>query len=167
MSRGDSARAESLLRDVLVARRKKLGAQHPDVGQTLTALGQSLLEQRKWAEAEPLLREGLAIWDTRRPDDWNRFHTQSLLGSSLLGQKKYVEAEPLLLSGYEGMKAREAKLPASKKIYLTEAGERNLRLYEAWGRTEQAAAWRAKLNSPPTPVKPNSRDRGPTGDCLR
>ena len=71
-----------------------------------------------------LLRESLAIWDARRPDDWNRFNTQSLLGESLLGQKKYAEAEPLLLSGYEGMRAREARLPASKKICLTEAGER-------------------------------------------
>ena len=32
--------------------------------------------------------------------------------SSLLGQRKYAEAEPLLISGYEGLKAREARLPA-------------------------------------------------------
>ncbi len=81
------------------------------------------LEQRKWAEAEPLLREGLAIWDAKRPDDWLRFNTQSLLGDSLLGQKKYAEAEPLLLSGYEGLKAREARIPAPSKIRLSEAGE--------------------------------------------
>jgi len=154
-ARGDSARAESLLRDVLVARKTKLGAQHPQVAQTLSALGRNLLAQQKWAEAEPLLREGLAIWESRRPDDWNRFNSQSLLGNSLLGQKKYTEAEPLLLSGYEAIRAREAKLPASKKIYLTEAGERNVRLYEAWGRTEEAAAWRAKLIPPHTRAKPN------------
>ena len=126
----------------------------PRVAQTLSALGRNLLEQRKWAEAEPLLRESLAIWDARRPDDWNRFDSQSLLGDSLLGQTKYAEAEPLLLAGYEGMRAREAKLPASKKIYLAEAGERNVRLYEAWGKTEEASAWRAKLISPPTQAKP-------------
>ena len=156
-----------MLRDVLVARKKKLGAQHPDVAQTLSALGRILLEQRKWAEAEPLLREGLAIWDARRPDDWNRFNTQSLLGSSLLGQKKYAEAEPLLLAGYEGMRAREAKLPASKKIYLTEAGERIVRLYEAWGKTEEAAAWRAKLIPPRGQAKPVPSNPGPTRDCSR
>ena len=31
-----------------------------------------------------------------------------MLGEALLEQKKYPEAEPLLLSGYEGMKQREA-----------------------------------------------------------
>ena len=137
-----------------MARRQKLGAQHPDVARTLSALGRILLEQRKWAEAEAHLRDGLAIWEARRPDDWNRFNTQSLLGSSLLGQKKFAEAEPLLRAGYEGIRAREAKLPASKKIYLTEAGERIVRLYEAWGKTDEALAWRAKLTPPSTPVKP-------------
>ena len=59
-------------------------------------------------------------------------------GDSLLGQKKYAEAEPLLLSGYEGMKAREARLPASRKFHLAEACERIVRLYEAWGKTDEA-----------------------------
>jgi eukaryotic-like serine/threonine-protein kinase len=152
-ARGESAHAERLLRDVLLARKQKLGAQHPDVARTLSALGRILLEQGKWAEGEAHLRDGLAIWEARRPDDWNRFDTQSLLGSSLLGQKNFAEAEPLLLSGYQGMRARNAKLPASKKIYVTEAGERIVRLYEAWGRTDEALAWRAKLTPPPAPAK--------------
>ncbi len=166
-ARGDSAQAELLLRDILVARERKLGEEHPDVARTLSDLGRCLLEQRKWAEAERLLRAGLAIWDARRPDDWNRFHTQSLLGNCLLGQTKFAEAEPLLRAGYEGMLAREARLPASKRIYLTEAGERNIRLYEAWGRTEEAKAWRAKLMRPPAQAKPVPSNPGPSSDCLR
>jgi eukaryotic-like serine/threonine-protein kinase len=152
-ARGESARAERLLRDVLLARKQKLSAQHPDVARTLSALGRILLEQRKWAEAEPLLRESLSIWDARRPDDWNRFLTQSLLGNSLLGQKKYTEAELLLVAGYEGITARLAKLPASKKIFLIEACERIVRLYEAWGKTDEAEAWRARLTPPSTKAK--------------
>ena len=35
------------------------------------------------------------------------------------GQTKFAEAEPLLRAGYERIRTREAKLPASKKIYLT------------------------------------------------
>ena len=167
LARGDSARAESLLRGVLVARKEKLGDQHPDVAQTLSALGRTYLKQRKPAEAEPRLREGLAIWDAKRPDDWNRFDTQSLLGSSLLGQIKFAEAEPLLLSGYEGIRARYATLPASKKSYLTEAGERIVQLYEAWGKTAEAVAWRAKLTTPPTQAKRDPGGRGPTRDRLK
>jgi serine/threonine protein kinase/tetratricopeptide (TPR) repeat protein len=166
-ARGDFARAESLFRDVLVARQKTLGAGHQDVAQALSALGRSLLEQRKWAEAEPLLREGLAIWDARHPDAWNRFSSQSLLGNSLLGQQKYAEAEPLLLSGFEGMNSRETRLPASKNRYLAEAGERIVRLYEAWGKSEDARAWRAKLIPPPTQAKPVSSNPGPSRDCVR
>jgi hypothetical protein len=125
---------------VLVGRQKKLGAQHPDVALSLSALAGNLLQQRRWAEAESLLCAAREIWDARRPQDWDRFNTLSLLGESLLGQRKYVEAEPRLLSGYEGIKAREAKLPASKKIYVSEAGERTVQLYEAWGRAEEAVA---------------------------
>ena len=153
---GDLTRAESLLRDVLTARKKKLGAQHPDVAQTLAALGRNHLEQRKWVEAEPLFREGLSIWDAKRPDDWLRFDTQSLLGGSLLGQKKYAEAEPLLLSGYEGLKAREAKIPVPSKIRLTEAIDRLVQLYEAWGKPEQAAHWREKREPSRSRMKNNS-----------
>ena len=138
-ARGDSARAESMLRDVLAAREKALGPEHPAVAQTLTALGRNLLGQQKWADAEPLLRRALATWDAKRPDDWTRFDTRSLLGESLLGREKYAEAEPLLLSGFEGLKAHEAKLDASRKGFPAVAGERVVRLYEAWGKPEKAA----------------------------
>jgi eukaryotic-like serine/threonine-protein kinase len=127
-------------------------------------LGRILLERRRGAEAEAHLRDSLAIWEARRPDDWNRFDTQSLLGSSLLGQKKFAEAEPLLLSGYQGMRARDAKLPASKKFYVTESGERIVRLYEGWGRTDEALAWRAKLTPLPAPAKHDPGACGPTRD---
>src|SRR5262249_50538114 len=99
-------------------------------------------------EAEPLLREGLVIWEAKRPDDWNRFDNQSLLGDSLLGQKKYAEAEPLLLSGYEGVKSRETKIPAWVRARLIQAGERGVQLYESTGREVELAEWRAKLQSP-------------------
>ena len=45
------------------------------------------------------------------PDDWSRFNTMSQLGGALLGQGRYAEAEPLVIEGYEGMKARAAKIP--------------------------------------------------------
>ena len=43
------------------------------------------------------------------------------------------------------MKRYAAKIPAPRKHYLTEAGERVVRLYEDWGKPEEAAKWRAKL----------------------
>src|SRR5262249_33044804 len=80
-----------------------------------------------------------------QPDDWTCFHSMSQLGAALAGQKKYAEAEPLLIDGYEGLKAREVKIPAPAKKYLAAAAARIVPFYEAWGQPEKAAAWRAKL----------------------
>ena len=60
----------------------------------------NLLQQQKWADAEPVLRECLAIREQKQPDAWTTFNTQVDARRRLLGQKKYAEAEPLLL-GYE------------------------------------------------------------------
>ena len=92
-----------------------------------------------------MTRECLAIREGKAPDDWRTFSTRSLLGACLLGQKKYVEAEPLLVSGYEGMKAREAKISATSKVRLKEALERLLQLSEATDRAAEAAGWKQKL----------------------
>jgi tetratricopeptide (TPR) repeat protein len=70
-----------------------------------------LLAQGKFAEAEPRARACLALREVEIQDAWQTFNARSMLGGSLLGQKHYADAEPLLLSGYEGMKQREGKIP--------------------------------------------------------
>src|SRR5205085_3919931 len=102
---------------------------------------------KKWAEAEPLLRECLAIRVQTQPDVWSTFNTQSMLGGALLGQKKYAEAEPLLLAGYEGMKQREKTIPPPGQIRIPEAIERLVQLYEATDNPDEAAKWRKELDS--------------------
>jgi hypothetical protein len=69
----------------------------------------------------------------------------SMLGGSLLGQRRFDEAETHILTGYQGMKAREAKIPASGSFRLFEAAERVVRLYDAWGTPEEATRWRSQL----------------------
>ena len=103
---------------------------------------ETLLGQQKWAEAEPLLRECLAIREKTQADVWSTFNTKSMLGGALLGQKKYAEAEPLLLAGYEGMKQREKTIPPQGKIRIPEALERLVQLYEATDKKDEAAKWR-------------------------
>jgi hypothetical protein len=107
------------------------------------ALGRKRLQQKKYAEAEPLLRHNLSRHG--RADNWYRFRSESLLGESLLGLKRFDEARPLLIGGYDGLRQHAAEIPAPLKRYLTEAGERIVRLYEDWGKPEKAAEWRAKL----------------------
>ena len=110
----------------------------------LADLGGNLLKQGKWSEAEPLLRECLAIREKVLPDDWPRFHAMSLLGGALWARAGTPRPSPDR-RGYEGMKAREARIPRQRRPRLAEAAERVVRLYEAWGKPEQAAAWKTKL----------------------
>ena len=102
--------AEGLYRDVLARRRKAVQPDSPLLADDLAALGRYLLEQSRCSEAEPLLREAVAIREKATPDDWRRYDAMSLLGGALLGQGRYAEAEPLIVAGYEGMKAREPRI---------------------------------------------------------
>ncbi len=138
---GDFTRAEPLCRDLVAARRKQSDGS-PATAAALARLGLNLLNQKKYAEAEAPLREALTVRAQKQPDDWLRYNSQSLLGAALLGQKKYAEAEPLLRQGYEGMKQREAKVPAAGKPRLGEALGRLVALYDAWGKKDEAARWR-------------------------
>ena len=85
----------------------------------------------------------------------------SLVGDALLGQKKYPEAEPVLLSGYGGMKQREAAISPQSKVRVTEALERLVQLYDAWGNPDEAAKWRKELETrrkaAEQTAKPNDR----------
>jgi serine/threonine protein kinase/tetratricopeptide (TPR) repeat protein len=144
-AKGRLDREEPLLREVLAWRRKKDGPKSAAAAIATATLGLNLLKQKKYAEAEPVLRESLAVAVVKFPDDWRTAYTRSMLGGVLLGLENYAEAEPLLLQGYEGMKRREAAIPPQGMPLLAEAAERLVRLYEATGRPEKAAAWRKKL----------------------
>ena len=111
----------------------------------------------RFAEAEPLLRECLAIREKTQPDAWSTFNTQSSLGGALLGQKKYADAEPLLRAGYEGLKQREKTIPEQGKVRIPEAIERLVRLYEATGKKDDAAKWRKKLEEANVTPKPAAK----------
>jgi tetratricopeptide (TPR) repeat protein len=142
---GRLAKAEPLLRDLLEHQgmSSKLGS--PDLAAALAGLGRTLLLQGKGPEAEPVLRESLTIREKAIPDDWRRFNTMSQLGGALLGQRRYAEAEPLVVPGYEGMKAREARIPAPSRPRLADAAVRVVRLYDAWGKPEKATEWKSRL----------------------
>jgi serine/threonine protein kinase/tetratricopeptide (TPR) repeat protein len=151
-SLGRWAEAESLDRETLARRRKTDQPDSPLVAGDLANLGRNLLNQGGWSEAEPLLRESLTIREKATPNEWRRYDAMSLLGGSLTDQGRYAESEPLVVPGYEGMKAREAQIVVPERFRLREAAERVIRLYEDWGKPEQAAAWKAKLGMPDLPA---------------
>jgi serine/threonine protein kinase len=144
--RGQPEKAVPLLEATLEKTKAKLGAEHPQTLMTMSNLGSVLLRQKKWADAEPVLRDCLAGRQKQIPDSWRTFYVQSLLGGALLGQKKYAEAEPLLVKGYEGMKAREKTIPkaAGWELRIPEALDRLIELYTAINKADEAKKWQAE-----------------------
>jgi hypothetical protein len=138
-------KAETIYRELLEQTRRQFGPDDPHTAGPMAGLGATLLRQHKYPDAEKLLRDCLKVRESKQSDDWATFNARSLLGAALLGQKNYAEAEPLLLQGYEGMKARQAKIPPQARFRLTEALERLVRLYEATDQKEKAANWQKKL----------------------
>jgi serine/threonine protein kinase len=144
--------AEKQLRQALEIGQRVLGEEHVLTLRFRENLATVYLDQGKYAEAEALLREGLRIREgvKDRHSFSRKAHylgvTQSLLGGSLLGQKKYAEAEPLLLEGYHGIKTGEQIFPLWYRMtWLLGALERLVQLYDAWGKPDEAARWRKKL----------------------
>jgi hypothetical protein len=159
--------ALALLEEALKLKRAKLGPDHPDTLMGMNNLAGTFLAAERWREAESILRRCLERRERTQPDDWWCFQTMSQLGAALTAQVKYAEAEPLLIQGYEGMKAREAKIPAPSKKHLKAAAARIVPFYESWSRPEQAAAWKERLSpgeqDPSRHLSPLSRDSLPVG----
>ena len=126
-------------------RRKAGQSATPLVAEGLALLGENLLLQRKYTEAEPLLRESAGIHEKLMPEEPERYRVMSLLGEALLRQGRHAPAEPLVIAGYEGLKARESRIAAPDRTCVLDAAERVVRVYEQGGKPEQAAAWKAKL----------------------
>ncbi|HTS47699.1 MAG TPA: serine/threonine-protein kinase [Bryobacteraceae bacterium] len=139
---GRRAEAEVMYRQVLEVRRRVLVPEHPRIARVLASLGELKLEQQNYDEAEAFLGQALQIRDKATPNAWERYYAQSLLGAALAGERKYAEAEPLLLSGYRGLQQRRDFMPFENRGNVQRARQQILRLYEQWGKAEQATNWR-------------------------
>jgi serine/threonine protein kinase len=145
-SSGRTTEAIPLFEQAIRGLKAKLGPDHPVTLAFMNHLALVYLGVQRWIEAETISRKCLDLWQKKlQTDDWGRFATMSQLGAALAGQNKYAEAEPLLLASYQGLKAREAKIPAPGKRALAQAAARIVPFYEASGRPKQAAEWRNKL----------------------
>jgi tetratricopeptide (TPR) repeat protein len=129
--------------------KERNGADSRPYATELMTLGYSLLQQKQWSNAEPVLRECLSIVEEKQPGRSITFNTQVFLGTSLSGQAKYTEAEPLLLKAYEGLTERARVNPdPARATNSQQAAQQIIQLYEAWGKPTQAAEWRKKQGTP-------------------
>jgi tetratricopeptide (TPR) repeat protein len=147
LEQGRVDRAETLCELALQAVRRNPDAIPVATPRIVAHLAAVRLSQRKDAEAEALLREGLPLAEKYWPDAGFRFYVESLLGASLAGEAKYSEGEPLLLEGCRGLERAEASMPPylNPARRATESLQWLAQLYDAWGKPAQAAEWRKKL----------------------
>jgi serine/threonine-protein kinase len=117
---------------------RNLAGSHENIGTLLSATGANEQAIKAYASA-------LAIHEKWFAEDWSRFRAMGLIGEALVRMKKYADAEPRIMRGYEGVKARAAKIPSDERAEILHAAERVVRLYEAWGKPEKAAEWKKNL----------------------
>lgn len=139
---GDYEKAEAEIRKALALQRQTLPTGHLSFATSLALLGMIETQKGQLALAESHLRESLAI---RRRDlpkgHWLLSLSQAALGECLTAQKRYAEAEQLLLESYNGIKASMGE----QNWWTGEVLKRVVRLYEAWGKPDAAARFRALL----------------------
>jgi serine/threonine protein kinase/tetratricopeptide (TPR) repeat protein len=139
---GDDAGAERLHREALAMRRRLLGDEHPDVAQSMTGLAETLLREGKPDEAEPLAREALAVSRKTLPGGHPLIaESESVLGECLTLLNRYEEAQPLLVGSYPVLKSQTGETSKETRGAL----QRIVSLYEAWGKPDKAARYRAEL----------------------
>jgi tetratricopeptide (TPR) repeat protein len=151
---GKTGEAAELVTELLADARKQLPKDSPQLAGRLAQFGLSLLQAHAFPDAEPLLRECLAIREKIQPDAWGTFNTMSVLGAALLGMKKYTAAEPLLLKGYEGMKQREKTIPKGGEARIPEALDRLIEFSSATNKPDEAKKWRDERAKYPQAKKP-------------
>ncbi len=138
--------AEPRYREYVNERRKETTTNRIDLARGLGSLGECLLLEEKYPEAEAVLRESLQIYNQQEPTTWERFKISSRLGMALFGQKKYGEAEPLVLEGYQGVKDGKSRSRGDRDARKA-AGERIVQLYAKWGKPDLASVWKRKLSA--------------------
>src|ERR1043165_3771577 len=150
---GRLAEAEALARETLNARLStKANQDDVGTGRTLLYLGLVLVQEGKLGEAEPRLQEALTIFRNdasikSRPELAGQ--AANWLGAIRLARKAYPEAEALMLPGSDRLFAARAEMsPHERRLAIGHI----VKLYESWGKAEEAAKWKAKLEALAQPL---------------
>ncbi len=140
------ADAEALAREAIALGRRFEGANSVTVANLDIDLGYTLCMIGEYKEAETFDRDAIRIYRSMF-NDKNAMVVMARdhLGDALRGEGRFAEAESLLLAGYERF-----KVPNSiTKRWRGHALIALVRLYDAEGRAEEAAKYRALLAAAP------------------
>jgi tetratricopeptide (TPR) repeat protein len=146
LEQGNFRGAEPLARESLDMRRRVYGDADSRVAYSLVTLGSILPPLGRAAEAEADLRDAVVILRRKFPrGHYTTSQALSLLGGCLMERGKYDEAEPMLLESEADLRGRRDE--GEKELRAVR--ERLVRLYEATGKPEKAAAFRPQATPSP------------------
>jgi eukaryotic-like serine/threonine-protein kinase len=142
--RGNYRGANEMFAESVRINRELVGPNHLGVAIGLTNWGESVRRSGDFKAAASIFREVLAIYVIALPNDpWQQAGPKSMLAMCLVEQKQFREAEELVTSAYRSLHERfPDDHPRVQRVT-----ERAVSLYDAWGKREQAAEWRAKLTT--------------------
>ncbi len=142
MEIGNYQSAEPLLRQSLALKQDLLGIEHPDYAGTMTLLANLLVATHRYEEARDLAAQARVICvEALSENHWRTMIAVSAEGAALSGLGQYREAEKLLLKSHAVLSTDEAALP----VFATETTRQLARLYQSWGKSEEAAQYMALL----------------------
>jgi hypothetical protein len=142
MSIGVYPKAEALYREVLKIERRLYGNNYADAFVAAVNLGLTLKLQEKLSQAEAHFKEEIAMADHCLPrTHTSRASLHAIYGNLLQENGRYEEAEHHLLVGYEALK----NALGTREIRTRSAIEALAELYEAWGKPDRSAEYRALL----------------------
>lgn len=135
-------------RRVLALRGRSLQDAHPAVATAMSILGRALGRMDSLAAGERWLRESLALRKSVLPPGHFLVPSaESILGEHLVLARRFGEAEPLLLGSERLLVASRGETAP----IVQDARGRIVRLYEAWGKPDEAARWKSRLQPGMTP----------------
>jgi len=131
---------EIVLREMVELRRELHPEGHTQVGIALVSgLGRFLMNRRKYEEAEPILREGTAIFEASLGDEYpDTWIARGSLAACLFGLGKTAEAEQLALSSLDALNRVEEFRRNPRFNIQRVAGQ-----FESVGQSGLAARYRA------------------------
>jgi tetratricopeptide (TPR) repeat protein len=127
---GHAAEATPLIIKMLSEVRGSLAKEHPDLARPLLRFGRMHLMLKQFQEAEPLLRESLALQEKHAPGGWTIALAKLLLAEARAGVKDFAEAELLFMAAEDGLAAHVKELTPDHIAKLTASLDRMSPIYK-------------------------------------
>src|SRR5262249_41407708 len=91
------------------------GPNHPLTAGVLASMGEMKLEQKQYAQAEPILLEATGIYEKSPLKDWRLDYAQAMHAEAIAHVGRQAEAGPVLSSAYAALVRKKNLIPVEKR----------------------------------------------------